>query len=140
MALVDRKVDRFAEGAAAVMERCGHVGQTGEVAEVLDGRVAPSVLEITHERRSVGRGEDEVGIADRDAALGVASVLDEGRRSGGRHQLAGQALWKTDPGAVDFGTTPAVDLEGLGKAVHFDAHSLEQPCRRSVRSVPGLRC
>ena len=67
VALVDRQVDRLAQRPAAVVERPARVGQLHEVAEVLDGRVAPAVVEVVDERRAVGRDEDHVRVADDDA-------------------------------------------------------------------------
>ena len=44
MALVDRDVDRLADGAALVLQPGGHVGQLDKVLEIPDGAVAPSSL------------------------------------------------------------------------------------------------
>ena len=55
MPLVDRQVDRLADRAAGVVQRRRHVGQLDEVAEVLDVRVAPALVEVADERRAVGR-------------------------------------------------------------------------------------
>ena len=77
MPLVDRQVDRLAEGPAAVMQSRAHVGQLGEVPEVLDRRVAATRVGIPDEGRAVRGSEHRVGIADGDRMGRVAGVLDE---------------------------------------------------------------
>ena len=126
MALVDRQVRGLAQGAAAVVERRARVGQLHEVAEVLDRRVAPAVVEVVDERRTVGRHEDHVRVADHDAALGVAGTLREAPGRRGLHQRAAHPALEADARALDVGAGRAEDLDRLGVVDDLDADFLQE--------------
>ncbi len=126
MALVDRQVDRLAERPAAVVERPTRVGQLHEVAEVLDGRVAASVVEVVDERRAIGRHEDHVRIADLDAPGVVACALREEARRGRPDDRAAHAAREPDALAGHVGAGAAEDLGRLGEVDDLDADLREQ--------------
>ena len=126
VALVDRQVDRLAQRPAAVVERPARVGQLHEVAEVLDRRVAPAVVEVVDERRAVGRDEDHVRIADLDAAGVVARALGEDPRRGRLDDRAAHPAREADALAGDVGAGAAEDLGRLGEVDDLDADLLEE--------------
>ena len=127
MALVDRQVDRLAQRAPTVVERRAQVGELGEVAEVLDRGVSTPALEVAHEGRPIGRGKDQVGVADGDGPLRVACVLNKTLWRRRLDKGASEAVGKANP-AVDNGRSGALeDLQSLGKAVDLHANFGEQP-------------
>ncbi len=99
--LVDRQVDRLADGPARVVQRGRHVGELHEVAEVLDARVAAPLVEVAHEGGAVGRGEHGAVAADDDVAGRVAGVLGEFARCRALHQRAAHAAREADALALD---------------------------------------
>ena len=82
VALVDRDVDRFADGAAGVVQPRRGVRQLDEVLEVDERSVPSTAGEVAHERRAVGRREHDVVAADLDRPIRVAGVLRERARRG----------------------------------------------------------
>ncbi len=119
VALVDRHVDRLADGAAGVVQVGAHVRELHEVLEVLDRSVAPAVVEVADERRAVVRGEDRVRIADLDAPFGVSGVLGEDSGRACPDDLAAHPAG--EPHAI------AVDIRAA------EPHRL--PCRRIATEV-----
>ncbi len=101
------------------------MGHAGEVLEVLEGGVATTPFQIADERRPVGRSEHEVGIADHDVMVGIASMLGEGRRSG-RQETPGEPGGESDPRFGDLTASFAEDLQRLGKVAHLDADPFQQ--------------
>ena len=129
VALVDRQVDRFAQGASGVVQRGGEVGELHEVAEVLDCRVAPSFVEAADERRAVGWSEHHVRTADARAPLRVARMLDEFARRGVGDELASEAARNPDPLALNVGPGVAPQRERLRIVPELDADLLEYRLR-----------
>ena len=123
--LVHRDVDRLADRAAGVVDGRRHVGQLHEVAEVLDGRVAPPLLQVADEGRAVDRREDRGVAADLDAALEVAGVLGEGGGRGLTDDLPAHALGAAHPHAVDVGAGLLPDLQRLLVVPVLDADLLQ---------------
>ena len=82
VALVDRHVDRFADRAAGVMQPGRGLRQLHEIAEILDGAVAATTVEIHHEGRTVSRRENNAFAADQNRLRRVARMLHELRRRG----------------------------------------------------------
>ena len=101
--LVDRQVDRLADGAAGVVQERRHVRQLDEVAEVLDRPVAAAVVEIADERRAVRGREHRVGAADLDVVRRVAGDLRERRRRRRLDELAAEPTREAHALAVDVG-------------------------------------
>ena len=126
VALVDRQVDRLAQGPATVVEGVARVGELHEVAEVLDRRVAPAAVQVVDERRAVGRDEHEMRVADDDRARRVAGALGERARRGGLDERAAQPALEAHPLAVDVGSGPPEDLGRLGVVDDLDADLLEE--------------
>src|SRR3546814_4154207 len=77
MPLVHRQVDGLADGAAGMVDPGRGIGELHEIAEILDRAVAPALLQIAHEGRTVGWREDGVGAADLDRSRRVTGVLGE---------------------------------------------------------------
>ncbi len=125
MALVDRHVDRLADGAARVVQERRQVRQLDEVAEVLDRPVAAPVVEVADERRAVGRREHGVRPADLDGVNRVPCHLREGRGSRRLHDLPGEAAREAHALAVDVGTRVPEQLQRLGRVAELDADLLE---------------
>ena len=125
VALVDRQVDRLADGPAAVVQVGRQVGQLHEVAEVLDGPVAAPAVQVAHERRAVGRREDRAHAADVDVARRVAGDLPEVVRGGGLDDGPAHAAREADPLAVDVGAGLAQQAQGVRVAAEVDADLLE---------------
>jgi hypothetical protein len=117
-------VDRLAHRAARVVDRRRHVGELHEIAEILDGGIAPPLVEIADERRPVNGREHRGIAADAHRALRVAGVLDElGRRR--PEQLAHQPLGKPHPLAADVGAGGLPHVERLGVVAELDADLLQ---------------
>ena len=148
VALVDRDVDRLADGSAAVVEVRRGVGQLHEVPEVLDRAVTPAVVEVAHERRAVVRCEYRVHPADLDVVGVVACVLGELARGAGLDDLAAHPAGEADQLAVDVGAGVTQRPEGIRVAAEDDADLLEDRIRvvlderealprRGPRTVPA---
>src|SRR5690606_3058193 len=120
--LGDGQVDRLAQRPSGVVEGGGHVGELGEVAEVLDRGVPPAAVQVAHERAAVGGGEDHMGVADLHAPLRVAGVLGVPGRGGRLDDLAAHPFGETHPGAVDVGAVVGEDPQRLGEVHDLDAH------------------
>ena len=73
--LVDGHVDRLAHRSAGVVEPRGRVRELHEVAEVLDRAVAPTLVEVAHERGAVRGREDRPLAAEDDVVPAVARDL-----------------------------------------------------------------
>ena len=82
VALVDGDVDRFAHGAAGVVQPRRGVRELDEVLEVDERSVPSTAGEVAHERRAVRRREHDVVAADLDRPIRVAGVLRERARRG----------------------------------------------------------
>ena len=102
VALVDRQVDRLADRAAGMVQRRALVGQLHQIAEILDGCIAPPLVQAAIERRTVNRSEHQIGSADGHRALRVARMLHELRRGAG-DQRAKQAAGEAHPLALHVG-------------------------------------
>ena len=72
---VDRDIHRLTDRAARVVHTRAHVGELDEILEVFEGCVAPSIVEIAHERRAVSRHQHGPVTADHDIAFGVPCML-----------------------------------------------------------------
>ena len=126
VALVDRDVDRLADRAAAVVEVRRGVGQLHEVAEVLDGAVAPAAVEVAHERRAVVRGEDRVHPADLDVVPASFRAYWVNWRGARRlDDRAAHPAREADPLAVDVGARLPQQPERVRVAAEVDADLLE---------------
>ena len=125
VALVHRQVYRLANRAAAVVDRVGHIGQLDEVLEVVDGGVAPSLVQIAHKGRAVRRGKHRVFAADNHVVRRIARVLGELARCAGLHDGAAHAAGKAHPLAGDFGAGLAPNVQGLGVVTKVDADFLQ---------------
>ena len=95
VSLVDWQVNRLAHRAARVMQVGRHVAQLDEVAEVFDGGITPSPIEVGHERRAIAGHEDDVVAAEggREPRLTAHHVEGGGRR---RAKRTGQPLVKAN--------------------------------------------
>ncbi len=102
VALGHWNVDRLAHRAARVMQRRRLIGELHEVAEVLDGGIAPALVEVAYERRPVDRCEHRVAAADLHRAGGIAGELGELARRRA-DQRPHQAPGKAHPVAIDVG-------------------------------------
>ena len=60
----------------------GHVAQFHELLKVCHGRVTTTTVAVAYERRAINRSQNEVLATNLNVALGIASVLNEFRRSG----------------------------------------------------------
>ena len=109
----DGQVDGLADDAARMVETPDLVVHPGEVAEILDRRIAATTVEIVNERRSETRAEDHRIAAHTNAVFGIAGVLD--KRSGRRaNPVAAPAGIEPDAFAIDARTCCPEDLQGLG--------------------------
>ena len=77
MALVDRQIHRFANGAAGMVQAGTHISQFDKITEVLNGGVAPALVEVVDKRRTVSRGQHGAPAANDHVALRVAGILGE---------------------------------------------------------------
>ena len=100
MAFVDGSVDRFADGAAGMVQSGVQIGQFDEVFKVRERRVAPVAAIPADERRAICRHEDRRVAANLHATRGVAGVLDELPRGAG-DQLPAQAGRHAHPLPLD---------------------------------------
>ena len=75
VALGHRNVHGFTQRASGMVQAGQHVDELGEVAEVLDGRIAAAFIEVADEGRAVNRGEDSVVATDGDVVCRVAGML-----------------------------------------------------------------
>ena len=128
MPLVDGQIDRFADGAARMMDERREIGELHEIAEVLDRAIAPTLVEIMHEGRAVVGREDHGVAADDDVARGVPRVLHITGR-GRCAELAGEAAGKAHPLALDFATGPFEQGERARRLAKLDADFLQQGLR-----------
>ena len=120
VALVDGEVDRLADRPARVVEPRRDVRELHEVPEVLDRPVAASPVEVAHERRPVGGGEDRVRAAEDDTALRVPGELRELAGSGRLHELSAQPAREADALAVDVRPGVAEERERIGGVAEVD--------------------
>ncbi len=123
MALGHRRIDRLADDRAGVVDHRGHVGELVELMQVVERAVAPLVVEVIDERRSVSRCKRDVIATDHRAPLGIACVHGEAARILGdqRHQqLARDAHAK----ALHLGAGVLPHRGRLGVA-KVDPHLLE---------------
>ena len=77
VAFVDRKIDRFANRSARMMQAVCHIGQLHKIAEVLDRGIAPSAFAAVNERAAIGRDQHQVVAADHHVVIRVAGILGE---------------------------------------------------------------
>ena len=111
--LVHRDVGRLADRAARVVHPLRRIGELHEVAEVLDRRIAPTVLHVPHEGRPVNRRQHETFSADCHVALRVARVLHVlPRRSGA--ETAREPPRQVHPVAAHVGARVPPELQRLG--------------------------
>ena len=82
-AVVDGSVDRFADGAAALVQTEVQIGQFEEFFKVCERSVAPVAAIPADERRAICRHEDRRVAANLHATHGVAGMLDELPRGAG---------------------------------------------------------
>jgi hypothetical protein len=75
--LGDGDVHGLAGDAAGEVQRRGQIGQLVEVVQVGQRAVTPLALQVEHEGRAVGRGEDHVAPADPYLALRIAAMQIE---------------------------------------------------------------
>ena len=101
VALVDRHVDGLAHRATRVVQPRRAVGELHEVLEIDHRAIAATAFEIAHERRPVGRREDDGVATDRHRPLRVAGVLHELSRRG-RAEVAGETGLEAHAVAVDL--------------------------------------
>ncbi len=125
VALVDRQVHGFADRAAGMVERFRQVGEFHEVAEILDARIAPPLVEVVDEWRAIGGGEHGVLAADLHVARRVPGVLREFARGGRLDQLAAQAPWHAHPFALYVRARGLPDRQGFRVFAKFDADLFE---------------
>ena len=122
----------------AVVQAGREPGELHEVAEVLDGGVAPAFVEATDEGRAVGRREHHVRPADAGAALGIACVLHELRRRGFGDELAGEPTGDPDPLGIDVGTGAPPKRQRLGVIAELDADLLQDGLRVVLDELQAL--
>ncbi len=120
MALVDRYVDRLADGAAAVMEPWRVVRELDEVLEVDQRRIPPAAGQITDERRTVGRGQDDVVAADLHRPERISGQLGELPRCGCAQRPYVPRV-EVHRDAVNGGAGVLEELQRLGIVTNFHA-------------------
>jgi len=102
--------------------RCRRAARAGgRVPFFLDAGVAPALVEVAHERRSVGGREHRAVAADHHVARGVARVLREFLRRRAPHDAAAHAARKAHPLALDVRARLLPDLERLRIVAEIDA-------------------
>ena len=75
MALIDRQIDRFADGAARMMHIRAHISELHKVLEILDRAITAAFIEIMHEGRAINRRENRVLAANLHIARRIPRVL-----------------------------------------------------------------
>jgi hypothetical protein len=97
-----------------------HVGQPVENAEILQGPVAPHVVQVPDEGGARHGHEDRPALAEGDGLVRIAGV--KGDRAGDRRdQLHDQGAVEIDSFTVYLGPCPAPIVQGRGIAeVHAD--------------------
>ena len=123
--LADGDVDGLADRAATVVEVRRLVRQLDEVLEVLDRRVATTVVEVECERRTVVGREDRGVAADLHAAGRVAAVLDVLARRRRLHDLTAHATREVHAGPVDVGARVGEHLQRGWVVADLDTHLVE---------------
>src|SRR6185312_11599649 len=100
-------------------------GELHEVAEVLDARVAATLVEVAHERRAIRRCEHRAVAADDDVMGRIARVL--GEFPGGRalYDAATHAAGIAHTLALHVGTGLLPDLQRLRIVAEIDADLLQ---------------
>ncbi|GMG85042.1 hypothetical protein LNKW23_42580 [Paralimibaculum aggregatum] len=91
MVLVDRWGHRLADGAAGVVRTGRGLGHAPEVAETLDGGMAPAALETGYEGRAMVRHKRQMIAAEHDVAGRLAPVQHDLRRRAGTERAHGPA-------------------------------------------------
>ena len=77
MPFVHGNINRLANRATRMMQAGAHIGELYEVAEILNGRVAPTAVEVAHKWRTVRGRQDHAVATDDDTALRISRVLCE---------------------------------------------------------------
>jgi len=88
VALVDRDIGRFADGAARMVQPGARLGELDQVLEVRQRAVATALVHVHDERRAVGRSEHHRIAADDDRIGRIARML-------------GKLLWRCFEDFVD---------------------------------------
>src|SRR5690606_32406391 len=96
VALVYRHVDQLQDGTPGRVNRRRQIGELHEIAEILDRRVTPRAVEVTHEGRAVDRRENGRLAADMDIAVRIARMPGEFLRRG-LQKLAAEPLGEMHP-------------------------------------------
>ena len=125
VALVHRNIDRFANGAAGVVQAGAHIGQLDEILEVFDGRVAATVFDVVDERAAVGRYENGILATDLHVTRRVARVLGIFGLRGSLDDGAAQPAREACGYAVDFGAALLEDIQRLGHVAKLDTGLFE---------------
>ncbi len=124
VALGDGDVDRLADRSAGMVERRREIGELHEIAEVLDRRITPPLIEIANEGRAVDRREDQVAAADLDVPCRVPGALGEGARRR-LDQRAHEPSGKAHALAFDLGAGTAPQVERFRIVAEVDADLLK---------------
>ena len=123
--LADWDVDRLAHSSAAVVEELRLIRELDEVAEVFDGCVPASVLDVVDEWGAVVRREHGGVAADLHAAGWVAGVLDVLARRRCLHDLTAHPTRESNPGSIDRGASRGEDGQRRWIVADLDTDLLE---------------
>ena len=130
MALVDRHVDRLADGAAGMVQPGRRIGQLDEVLEILERAVAAALVDIGDEGRAIGGREHGRVAADLHGAGRIAGMLDEFARAGALDDGADEAARRADAKAVGLRRPRA-----LNRSTASWSPRISKPTSSSMRSA-----
>ena len=123
--LVDRNVDRLANRATRVVQAGTHVRQFHEVAEILDRRVTPALIQVADKRRTVRRHQDRPFAAANNVALGISCMLRVLGRRRFLNDRPAQAAGEAHTFAFHIGARILEQGKRLRKITKFNADFLE---------------
>src|SRR5581483_6554926 len=91
----------------------------------LDRAITPSLLQVVHERRAIGRGEGDMLAADLDRTRPVAGVMGEAGRHRPLDDRAHETGIEAHPLALHIGAGLAPEFQRPGVAAEIDADLLQ---------------
>ena len=131
-------VDRLADDAPGVVQVGDRVVDPHQLAEVVEGGVAPPRIEVVHEGRTPRGAEHGVAAADGDGVHGVARMLRELARGAGPDDPAAHPGLEAHPLAVHAGARVAEDREDLGVAAKLHPDVPEQAVGVALDEIEAL--
>ena len=125
VALVDRYIDRLANGAARVVQAWRGVGQLYKILKIFQGRVASAFIDVVNEGTAICRHEDSIFTADLDIALRVARVLGVFGGCGCLNDGTAKTARETRGDTIDLGAALFQYIERLRHIAELDADFFE---------------